>query len=619
MTSFTNCQSAEVQLDNIQSEQLRAKEVEHYLSVIQENDASLKSLSTLLASLCKVPISGVSLVDSEHIWIKAHHGIEASCLPREGAFCAKAIDCNEELFAVPNTLEDPDFQANPLVANAPNIRFYAAAPFYGKDGFAIGTLWIMDTKPIEITEDMSTILKSMSAYVAQFLDNIYSCEITQMPNRVSFIRRLQGIMNQSAEKVSIGSIHIQRLRHVTNIYGAAFRDELVNTISKRIIDWNNSRWLLAHFGNGNFAFACFGTDSKSDVANLLSMLSVPVTLSGVTISVTVNIGIATAYAGEATAAALTDMAELASIEKKRSGVANVHFRDAFTSNQQMAMDIRASLHQDESDNYLTPYYQPQVDMASGEIVGFEALMRWQNTRFQSTPVWEVLKVVEDMGMTPVLDILMFKKVCEDIAIWKSQGLNVPQISTNISRTTLLTKQLETELEQILKANGLTQSAIELEITEDGLPLDDKLLSTHITSLRSAGFNIAIDDFGTGTSNIATIANIDCHLLKVDRQFVHGVALNEHVAALLRLIKGTADSMNLPLLVEGVEAQDDLDWLSDMDINLIQGWYFAKAMPSRLMPSILTQMAQGNPGTTRNSKAEHLRCMLAQICRGEMLT
>ncbi len=611
-------QTDNVELDRTQCEQLRVKEVEHYMAVVQQNDSSLTALSTLLASLCKVPFSGVSLVDSNHIWIKAHHGIEASSLPREGAFCAKAIDCNQELFAVPNTLVDSHFKTNPLVQDAPNIRFYAAAPFYGKQGFAIGTLWIMDTKPVELTEDMKTILKSMSAYVAQFLGDIYNCEVTQLPNRTSFIRRLQGLMNQKSEKVSVGSIHVQRLRHVTNIYGADFRDELLEIISKRIIDWNNSRWLLAHFGRGNFFFACFGKDSRADVSNLLSILSVPITLSGITISTTVNIGVASAYSNEANAAALTDMAELASTKKKRSGVANVHFQDGLTPNQQMAMDIRASLHQDESDNYLTPYYQPQIDMGSGEIVGFEALLRWHNSHFQNTAVWQVLKLVEDMGMTPVLDILMFRKVCEDIATWKSQGLKVPRISTNISRTTLLTEHLEREMAEILQSTGISAEEIELEITEDGLPLDDKMLSKHISSLRHLGFNIAIDDFGTGTSNIGTIANIDCHLLKVDRQFVHGVSLNEHVAALLRLIKGTADSLNLPLLVEGVESQDDLDWLSDMGIDLIQGWYFAKAMPARLIPDTLTQMAQGNPGTSRSGKAEHLRCVLAKICRGEML-
>ncbi|MGI2260582.1 EAL domain-containing protein [Shewanella sp. GXUN23E] len=608
-------ESAEVQLDRTQSEQRRVREVEHYLAVLEDNDTNLTSLAALLANLCKVPFSGVSLVDSQHIWIKAHYGIEASCLPREGAFCAKAIDCNEELFAVTNTLEDPCFQHNPLVKNAPNIRFYAAAPFYGNQGFAIGTLWIMDTKPIELTEDMVTILKCLSAYVGQSLGSRYICDVTQLPNKLSFIRRLQGLMNHKSGKVSVGAIHIQRLRHITNIYGSSFRDELVNIISKRFTEWGKSQQLLSHFGNGNFSFACFGEDTRADVANLLSMLSAPVTLSGVTLSVTVNMGVATAYTSEASAAALTDMAELASVEKKRNGLANINFLEGFDANQQLAMDIRACLHRDEIDNYLTPCYQPQVDMSNGNITGFEALLRWHNTRFQNTPVWQVLKVVEDMGMTPVLDILVFQKVCEDIAHWQKQGLKVPKISTNLSRTTVQTAQLVDELKQILKTNGLDEKSVELEITEDGLPLDDKLLSAHISTLRSAGFNIAIDDFGTGMSNIATIVNIDCNLLKVDRQFVHGVSLNNHIAVLLRLIKGTADSMNLPLLVEGVETQDDLDWLGEMGIDLIQGWYFSKALPSHVMPQLLTEMAEGNPGTGRNSKAEYLRCMLARISRG----
>jgi len=143
----------------------------------------------------------------------------------------------------------------------------------------------------------------------------------------------------------------------------------------------------------------------------------------------------------------------------------------------------------------------------------------------------------------------------------------------------------------------------LEVTECGFQIDDHDTANYISSLQGAGFKIAIDDFGTGMSNIATLKDTDCHLLKIDRQFVHGISINPHIAALLRLIKGTADALNLKLLCEGVETQDDLDWLVNEGVYLIQGWYFSKAIHKNAVTTILKMPTSNQPniniGLTKN--------------------
>ncbi|MBW8182559.1 diguanylate cyclase domain-containing protein [Shewanella nanhaiensis] len=299
-----------------QSDQLRVKELSHYISVIEESESSLNSLVTLLAQLCDVPFAGVSVIDSDKVWIKAHYGIEANYLPREGAFCAEAIESAQPLFVVENAIKDKRFMNNPLVINNPYIRFYAAAPFHGEHGFAIGTLWVMDIKPIKITDKMALIIKCLSAYLAQALETQYKCEITQLPNKQCFQRQLQGLMNNVTNRFSVGTIHIQRLRHISNIYGPEFRDELIATIGRRFNSWAQSDQLVSHFGNGNFAFSFIGEREQQNIEALLSLLTSPITLSGITTSVTVNAGIAYTLAKEASAAALIDMAELASVEKR---------------------------------------------------------------------------------------------------------------------------------------------------------------------------------------------------------------------------------------------------------------------------------------------------------------
>ncbi|MEH0372905.1 GAF domain-containing protein [Vibrio mimicus] len=248
-------QSRAYEVSANQSEQLRVQELEHYLTVIEEGESELHSLVNLLAKLCKTPFGGVSVVDNNTVWIKAHYGIEASCLPREGAFCAAAVDCNQDIFYVENTLKDSRFINNPLVQSAPQIRFYAAAPIFSSTGFAIGTLWIMDTKPLQISDEIIVILRSLSTYLTHILYSQYRCEVTQLPNRLGFIRRLQAQINLNPDqKVFVGTAHIQKMKYLSIIYDNEVKNSLILAMSQRLRSFPN--WtLLSHIGEGNFAFA----------------------------------------------------------------------------------------------------------------------------------------------------------------------------------------------------------------------------------------------------------------------------------------------------------------------------------------------------------------------------
>ncbi len=600
-----------------QSEQLRVQELEHYLTVIEEGESELHSLVNLLAKLCKTPFCGVSVVDNNTVWIKAHYGIEASCLPREGAFCAAAVDCNQDIFYVENTLKDSRFINNPLVQSAPQIRFYAAAPIFSSTGFAIGTLWIMDTKPLQISDEIIVILRSLSTYLTHILYSQYRCEVTQLPNRLGFIRRLQAQINLNPDqKVFVGTAHIQKMKYLSIIYDNEVKNSLILAMSQRLRSFPN--WtLLSHIGEGNFAFAWFGEDKRSDVERLLATLCEPIPIKDTLVSITVNIGITCSSSGQSSSVALLDLAELASHEWNKAGIANVHYEQADCNNT-MIMAVRACLHTDSLDNYITPYYQPQIDIASGVLVGFEALLRWHNPQFQNVPLHQLFELIEINGIVPAIDLLIFKKVCEHISQWRASGLTLPKISTNISRTTLQTNQLTNQLLTIAEKYGLSPNLFTLEITESGVPLEDRILFERINTLRQAGFNIAIDDFGTGMSNIATLKNIDSQLLKVDRQFAHGASANGHIAALLRLIKGTADSLNIALLVEGIEEQEDVDWLRSAGIDLVQGWYFAKALTPELIPSVLSELRQQPKFPTIQLKIESVKRVFEKLTHQMLL-
>ena len=600
---------------NAQAESLRVRELEHLLAVVEDNEASLTSMVQLLATLCKMPFAGVSLVDSDTVWIKAHYGIEATCLPREGAFCAAAVDSLDELYVVENALENPLFARNPLVSGAPDVRFYAAYPFKGANGFAVGTLWMFDIKPVVLNEEGRMILKSLGAYLEQLIGQQYRCAVTGLANRQSFLKQLQALMNGADEKVNAALVSTHRIRHVTGIYGAEFRDRLIAHVAEHLGKAREDKGLLAHLGDGRFALAWVGERQNAALVAALHELEAPVTIDNVTVSVALSLVSVSAEPHQASAAALMEIADEAETEMQQPRIANIQFQEQVASNQ-IAMSLRACLYEDQPDSCLYPEYQPQVDVSRGQIVGFEALLRWKSAVHGKTPTWKIIELIEAIDMVPRLDLLIFRKVCRDIALWRAAGLVVPKVAVNLSRTTLKSEGLADKLVALVEAQGLETSALTLEITESGQPLNDAALSAQIASLHRAGFSIAIDDFGTGMSNLSTLRNTECKLLKVDRQFVHGVACSPHIAALLRLIKGTAESLYVSLLVEGVEAQDDLDWLLACDISLIQGWYFSKSCPASAIPALLlaNQESRALPSDLQ-ARAEALKCMFGRLRGG----
>lgn len=613
-----NLNGAEDFVSYSDAEHLRVSELQHHTSIIDANQNSLDSLAALLAKLCGVPYAGISVVDNEHIWIKAYYGLEAYCLPREGAFCSAAVDSRKELFSVENALEDPLFTTNPLVYQSPDIRFYAASPFHSRNGFALGTVWIMDDKPVKLQQDAAMILRSLSAFLAQLLQQQYHCDITSLPNKSCFINKLQAIMNDSNQPVSVVAIHLQRLLQIRSIYGSEHFHEILRITGTRLQSWLKDDQPVAHLGTGNFAFARSDKTRQSHIRSLLDLLNEPVTIAGTTISVIASAAITTALSTEASAAALVDMAEITVTENTGSGQTRVDYGTVDHSRDQLTIDLYSSILEEQHSNSIEAYYQPQVDIIQGRLTGFEALMRWEHPRYQSVPAGEIFSFIDSLGLIPQVDLLIFNRVCQAIARWQAADLKVPKISTNLSRTTLQRKDLAAELVQVLRKHKISSQTITLEITETGFQHNDAETAERIRALHEAGFQLAIDDFGTGMSNIAALRDTCCDLLKVDRQFVHGVSVNKATAALLRLIKGTADAHQLQLLCEGVETQEDIDWLYAADIPLVQGWYFSKAMPARNVEQILRELQQHHNQPCKCYEYNYLRQLFRQISDQQLL-
>lgn len=307
------------------------------------------------------------------------------------------------------------------------------------------------------------------------------------------------------------------------------------------------------------------------------------------------------------------MAEQANQDNYRCGLSSVSYQNGNTFKNQLTKDLRHAIYHEVIENTIEPHYQPQINIETGELFGFESLLRWENPDYAKINTGQIFKAIESLGMIPSVDYLMFKKVCGHIRTWHDAGLIAPKISVNLSRVTLQDARIVSELTGILYANGLSTDVLILEITESGFQVNEKGTSAQLNELRQAGFHLAIDDFGKGNSNIDSLKKTSCELLKVDRQFVHGVSANPTTEALLRLIKGTADAHNMQLLCEGVETQRDLEWLHSAGINLVQGWYFSKALPFSDITFLLRAIKDLPPNNT-----DEMRRLLAGRKNGKFI-
>jgi GAF domain-containing protein len=215
-------------------EQLRLEELSHYYITCDTPEEQYTELASLASQFMHTPFAGMSLVDKNHIWLKARVGLEATCLEREQAFCSYAVESNHNLFIVPDTLQDLRFVNNPLVKQSPHIRFYAGAVLMSHRGYPLGTLWLMDTKPRTLREDDQKALLGLAALAARLLELCYRNPITKLPNRNTFITNLQHTINlhnsdlenldnspayqfdyPKSNSITVGFIHVRNLPLVT--------------------------------------------------------------------------------------------------------------------------------------------------------------------------------------------------------------------------------------------------------------------------------------------------------------------------------------------------------------------------------------------------------------------
>jgi diguanylate cyclase len=419
--------------------------------------------------------------------------------------------------------------------------------------------------------------------------------LTGLLNRKALVAEVDGQAAVHTERALAGAadrrfalllLDLDRFKHVNDALGHAVGDRLLVEVGQRLARTVRPRDLVARLGGDEFALLAPGLvdaeQARALARRVAGALTEPVWLDGLPLDVGGSIGIALYPEQGTDFATLLRHADVAMYDAKHRGDAvAVYAAEAdHNSAERLSLlgDLRRALNSPSAADQIAMYYQPQVEIATGEVVGVEALLRWRHPRRGPVNPEELTKVAEHSGVMRLLTRRVVDDVVEQLAKWAADGVYL-RAAVNVSVRDLHTTEIADQIAEQMRRYGLPADRLQLEITEGALMADPKRVLATIGRLDRLGVAIALDDFGTGYSSMQHLRRLPLTEVKVDRSFVLGMAGDADDAAIVRSVIELANALGMRVVAEGVEDERTWRLLHAAGCHVAQGWFFARPMPA----------------------------------------
>jgi len=416
----------------------------------------------------------------------------------------------------------------------------------------------------------------------------YTDLLTGLPNRVYFMERLFkafAAAKRAAGPFAILYLDLDRFKDINETLGHSKGDALLKAVAERLWGFLRDTDLIARIGGDEFAVFLGDVPNPADAAivatRIMDLMTAPYEIGGADIHVTASIGIAIYRAAMAMPEDMLREADLALYQVKDSGRNQYGFYSeelgvAVRERVAVVEGLRGALDRNE----FQVYYQPQVELPSGSIIGVEALLRWNHPELGLVSPGNFIPIAEKTGMIEPLGRWVLTEVCRQLRIWRKEGINPPIMGVNLSAAQLTVQsEFERDLAQALEANGIDPATIELELTETVLMQTIGAQVGAINRLRALGVRIAIDDFGTGYSSLEYLRDYRVDRIKIAQQFVSRLPDNAGSRAIVRATIGLAREFEIEVIAEGCETAAQLEFLVAAGCRRIQGYYFSRPAPA----------------------------------------
>jgi len=405
--------------------------------------------------------------------------------------------------------------------------------------------------------------------------------LTGLPNRVSFLDHLDRAITTHVDGfVALLAIDLNRFKEVNDVHGHAGGDQVLRVLSARMRHAIREGEFVARLGGDEFVVVAQVREREQALRlalRLEAVLNSPIPLEVVDVACGGSIGIALYPYHATTATALMNNADVAMYRAKNTVDVNICFYEeqmdeAVRARRRIAAELRDAL--TTADHHFELHYQVQVTAETESVTGYEALIRWRHPERGLIAPNDFIPIAEETGLIVPLGEWVLRTACAEAATWEQPH----KVAINISVLQLAQGNLPALVHEVLLQTGLKASRLELETTESSLMKDPQRSFHILRQLKALGVSIAIDDFGTGYSSLSTLRSFGFDKIKLDKSFMTGLEVDQQARAVMLAVLALGSALHIPVLAEGVETMEQLEFLRSRGCDEVQGYLFGRPAP-----------------------------------------
>ncbi|MCI9994358.1 EAL domain-containing protein [Clostridioides difficile] len=416
----------------------------------------------------------------------------------------------------------------------------------------------------------------------EILSLAYEDKVTYIGNQNKFYRECSKyLLDKPSLNYIIVYFDINNFKMINDTFGYEFGDNLLITIATALKEELTEGEVYARLSSDYFAIFCDYKNGRNKIIRKLDSIrnNIESNLS-IVFEISLCVGIYFVEEGEVDIQKAVNKANMArSVAKGKNinyAIYNEDVRNKLSEESMILDDIKIAL----VKNQFEVYYQPKFSLVNGEMIGSEALIRWNHPEHGFISPAVFIPIAEKSKLILKIGRFVFERVCTDLSEWKKQGKKIVPVSVNLSRVELYQPDIVKFINKTIQMYNLSSDLIEIEITETVAINELNILKNVLNELRKYGFSISMDDFGTGYSSISCLRDMPIDILKLDKSFLDGIEDDERSRNIAKSIVSLAKSLDLVVIIEGVESKEQAELMKQFGCDLVQGFYFARPMPAK---------------------------------------
>lgn len=408
--------------------------------------------------------------------------------------------------------------------------------------------------------------------------------LTGLPNRQLFVEHFRTLLtkaNQEEKKVALLIVDIDRFKAINDLLGFDAGDQILNKVAVLLSNLTSPQVSLAKIGGDSFAILVDDIKTMDEVETLanqvLALFKEPICLEQQRLQITISMGVSLYPDDGEEVSMLIKHADLALAQAKKSG-RNTYklYTESIGRLSFNRLHLERDLRKALINNQFKLYYQPQIKFSTKEIIGIEALLRWEH-HGEMIPPQHFIPIAEETGLIHSIGEWVLREACQQNKRWQDEGLLRVPIAVNISIAQIEQQNFVDQVRQILEITGMEPHYLQLELTESMLIQNMDTLVSIIQSLKQLGVQIVLDDFGTGYSSFSYLRHLYIDSLKIDRSFVKNIPVHPQDGLISSAIINLAKSLDIQVVAEGVETEEQVQFLMNHSCDQMQGFFFSRPL------------------------------------------